>query len=115
MDLNSRAYYKLSSVRLGNVNSEEYQRIFEALCLLGNWYDHETPEMWCSHIHDSFKKILKENLGILSGNGYITMYGKYIESSDRVYGLPFNYIYCSICNSLVFIPENFSFRNFLSR
>ena len=33
------------------------------------------------------------------------MNGKHIESSDRVYGLTSNYIYCSICDSLVFIPE----------
>jgi hypothetical protein len=34
------------------------------------------------------------------------MYGKLIERSDRVYSLPTNYIYCSVCDSLVFIPEN---------
>ncbi len=68
--------------------------------------DHETPEMWCSRIRDPFRKILKENLGILSGNGYITMYGKLIERSDRVHGRPSNYIYYSVCNSLVFISEN---------
>ncbi|RGB25081.1 hypothetical protein C1646_772229 [Rhizophagus diaphanus] len=77
----------------------------DILRLLGSRYDHETPEMWCSHICDTFKKILKENLRILSGNGYITMYGKYIDSSNRIYGLPSNYIYCCICDSLVFIPE----------
>src|ERR1043165_4555700 len=62
--------------------------------------------MWCSRIRDPFRKILKENLEILSGNGYITMYGKLIERSDRVHGLPSNYIYCSVCDSLVFISEN---------
>ena len=105
MDLDSSTYYKLRTVSFGNRNFEEYRRILEALCLLGNRYDHETPEMWYSRIRDPFKKILKENLGILSGNGYITMYGKLIESSDRVYGLSSNYIYCSICDSLVFIPK----------
>ena len=34
------------------------------------------------------------------------MYGKLIERSDRVHGLPSNYIYCSVCDSLVFISEN---------
>ncbi|RGB33039.1 hypothetical protein C1646_762173 [Rhizophagus diaphanus] len=57
----------------------------KALRLLGSRYDHEIPEMWCSCIHDPFKKILKKNLEILFENGYITMYGKYIDSSDRVY------------------------------
>ena len=61
MDLDSRTYFKLSSVGLGNVNFEEYRRIFEALCLLGERYDHETPEMWYSHIRDPFRKILEEN------------------------------------------------------
>src|ERR1043165_2335560 len=61
--------------------------------------------MWCSRIRDPFRKILKENLEILSGNGYITMYGKLIERSDRVHGLRSNYIYCSICDSLVFISK----------
>ena len=47
MDLDSSAYYKLSSVRLGNVNFKEYQRISGELGLLRDRYDYETPEMWC--------------------------------------------------------------------
>src|SRR5436853_2588251 len=36
---------------------------------------------------------------------------KLIERSDRVHGLPSNYIYCSVCDSLVFIPgSNYSAR-----
>src|SRR5207248_3349657 len=106
MDLDSRAQYKLVSVGYSDVNFEEYRRILEALCPLGERYYHETPEMWCSRIRDPFRKILEENPRILSGNGYITMCGKLIERSDRVHGLPSNYIYCSVCDSLVFIPEN---------
>ncbi len=34
------------------------------------------------------------------------MYGKLYEN-DKVHGLPTNYIYCSVCDSLVFIPETF--------
>ncbi|PKK57714.1 hypothetical protein RhiirC2_825119, partial [Rhizophagus irregularis] len=34
------------------------------------------------------------------------MFGKLIERSDRVHGLPTNYIYCSVCDSLVFISED---------
>ena len=33
------------------------------------------------------------------------MYGKLYEN-DKVHGLPTNYIYCSVCDFLVFIPEN---------
>jgi len=106
MDLDSRAQYKLVSVGYSDVNFEEYRRILEALCPLGERYDHETPEMWCSRIRDPFRKILKENPRILSGNGYITMCGNLIERSDRVHRHPSNYIYCSVCDSLVFISEN---------
>ena len=105
MDLDSRAYYKLNSIGFSNTNFEEYQRIFVALGLLSDRYDHKTLEMWCSCIRDPFKKILKENPRIFSENGYITIVGKRIESSDRVYGLPSNYIYCNVCDSLVFISE----------
>ena len=45
MDLDSRAYSKLLGVGYSDVNFEEYRRILEALCLLGERYDHETPEM----------------------------------------------------------------------
>src|SRR5256884_9266735 len=106
MDLDSRAQYKLVSVGYSDVNFEEYRRILEALCPLGERYDHETPEMWCSRIRDPFRKILEENPRILFGNGYITMYGKLIKRNNRVHGHPSNYIYCSVCDSLVFISEN---------
>ena len=106
MDLDSRTYSKLNQVSYGDINFEKYRRIVEAIWPLTKIRDHETPEMWCSRIRDPFRKILKENLGILSGNGYIKMFGKLIERSDRVHGIPSNYIYCSVCDSLVFIPEN---------
>ncbi len=106
MDLDSRAQYKLVSIGYSNINFRKYRRILKALCPLDEWYDHETSEMWCSRIHNPFRKILKENPRILSGNGYITICEKLIERSDRVHGLSSNYIYCSVCDSLVFIPEN---------
>ncbi|GES95234.1 hypothetical protein GLOIN_2v1502715 [Rhizophagus clarus] len=80
MDLDSSTCCKLRSVTFANPNFKEYRRILEALCPL-------------------------ENPRILSGNGYIIMYGKLIERSDRVYGLRSNYIYCSVCDSLVFISK----------
>ena len=107
MDLDSRGHSKLLSLgnSLSNVNFEEYQRILEALGSLAERRDHETPEMWCSHIRDPFRKILKENPRFLSKNRYITIYGN-LYDSGRNFGLPSNYIYCSVCDSLVFIPEN---------
>ncbi|PKK60721.1 hypothetical protein RhiirC2_792912 [Rhizophagus irregularis] len=108
MDLDSRAQYKLISVCYGDINFNKYIDILDRLGPLTIRHDHETPEMWCSRIRDLFRKILEDNYsrGILSKNGYITMYGNLIERSDRVYGLPSNYIYCSVCDSLVFISEN---------
>src|SRR6266496_4475292 len=106
MDLDSRAQYKLVSVGYSNVNFEEYRRILEALCPLGERYDHETPEMWCSRIRGPFRKILEENPRILSKNGYIIMRGKLYEN-DKVNTNRTNYIYCSVCDSLVFIPGTF--------
>jgi hypothetical protein len=107
MDLDSRAYYKFILVGHSNVNFEEYQRILEALGPLAERQDHEIPEMWCSRICNPFRKILKENPRFLSGNGYIPMYGNLYESGyGHVYGYPTNYIYCSVCDFLVFIPEN---------
>ena len=83
MDLDSRAYSKLIHEHNTHGGSEECIRIVEALRPLGERYDHETPEMWCSRIRDPFRKILEENPRILSKNGYITMYGKlYVD--DRI-------------------------------
>ena len=112
MDLDSRAQYKLVSVGYSDINFEEYRRILEVLCHLGERYDHETPEMWCSRICDTFRKILEENPRILSKNGFITMYGKLYESDSKVHGHPSNYIYCSVCDSLVFIPGEYTRRSY---
>ena len=113
MDLDSRGHSKLVEVWNSGCYDEytrKYTRILEKLFPLADRHDHETPEMWCSRIRDPFRKILEEHHtsrgGILSGNGYIKMFGKLIERSDRVHGIPSNYIYCSVCDSLVFIPEN---------
>jgi hypothetical protein len=106
MDLDSRGHSKLIDAWNTHGGSEEYIRILERLFPLADRHDHETPEMWCSRIRDPFRKILEDNPRILSKNGYITMYGKLIERSDRVHGYPTNYIYCSVCDSLVFISEN---------
>ncbi len=109
MDLDSRAQYKLVSVGYSDVNFEEYRRILEALCPLGEQYDHETPEMWCSRIRDPFRKILKENPRFLSKNGYITMHGNlhYLDKSRRTsYFINYSKLYIIIifeiliCDSL---------------
>ncbi|RGB36486.1 hypothetical protein C1646_814011 [Rhizophagus diaphanus] len=98
MDLDSRGHSKLVKA-WNNGCSNEYTRILEKLFLLADRHDHETPEMWYSRVRDLFRKLLEEHHssrgGILSGNGYIERFGKLIERSDRVHGIPSNYIYCS--------------------
>src|ERR1700733_13864815 len=105
MDLDSRTYFKLHHVSYGDENFEKYGRIVDAIWPLTGRRDHETPEMWCSRIRDPFRKILEENPRIFSKNGYITMFGKLYEGDCNVHDFPTNYIYCTVCDSLVFIPE----------
>src|SRR2546421_7510390 len=105
MDLDSRTYFKLNLVSYGDVNFEEYGRIVDAIWPLTKRRDHEIPEMWCSRIRDPFRKILEENPRTLSKNGYIIMCEKLYEN-DKVHAdHPTDYIYCSVCDSLVFIPR----------
>src|SRR3989337_1837345 len=106
MDLDSRTYSKLIDANNTYGGSEEYIRILDVILPLTKRRDHETPEMWCSRIRGLFRKILKENPRILSKNGYIIMYGKLYEN-DKVHINRTNYIYCSVCDSLVFIPGTF--------
>src|SRR5437764_11178086 len=98
MDLDSRTYSKLNLVSYGDVNFEEYGRIVNAIWLLTKRRDHKTPEMWCSRIHDPFRKILEENPRTLSKNGYIIMCGKLYENDKVHAGHPTDYIYCSVCD-----------------
>jgi len=112
MDLDSRAQYKLVSIGYSNINFRKYRRILKALCPLDEWYDHETSEMWCSRIRGLFRKILEENSRILSKNRFIIIYEKLYESDSKVHGHPSNYIYYSICDSLVFIPEKYTRRSY---
>ncbi|GES88855.1 hypothetical protein GLOIN_2v1486967 [Rhizophagus clarus] len=107
MDLDSRAYSKLFIEYNTYRGSEEYKRIFDAIGSLSERYDHETPEMWCSCIRNPFRKILEDNPRIFSKNGYITMNVKHY-SHDKAIRFPSNYIYCSVCDSLVFTPYKYA-------
>ena len=106
MDLDSRAYSKLIDENNTYESSEEYIRILDAILPLTKRHNHKTSEMWCSRIHDSFRKILEENPRILSKNGYIIMYRKLYKNNKVYNGCPTDYIYCSVCDFLVFIFEN---------
>ena len=105
MDLDSRTYFKLNHVSYGDENFKKYERIVDAIWLLTKRRDHETPEMWCSRIHDLFRKILEENPRTIFKNGYIIMCGKLYENDKVHAGHPTDYIYCSVCDSLVFISR----------
>src|SRR6266536_469010 len=104
MDLDSRTYSKLVRVSYSDLNFKEYRRIGP----LAGRYDHETSEVWCSRIRNPFRKILEENPRILSKNRFIIMYEKLYESNSKVHEHPSNYIYYSICDSLVFIPGEYT-------
>ncbi|GET60901.1 hypothetical protein GLOIN_2v1479550 [Rhizophagus irregularis DAOM 181602=DAOM 197198] len=67
MNLDSNAYYKLCSPD----RDDKYNEIIKAIYFLQYKYDNETPEMWYSHVHGPFRKILEENPKIFSKNGYI--------------------------------------------
>ena len=105
MDLDSRAYSKLINENNTYGGSKEYIKIFDAILLLTKRCDHETSEMWCFHICNLFRKILEENLRILSKNRYIIIYRKLYEN-DKVHTHQINYIYYNVYDSLVFIPES---------
>ena len=104
MDLDSKTYSKLIDANNTYGGSAEYIRILDAILPLTKRHNHETSEMWCFCIYDLFRKIFEENPRILSKNGYIIMYGK-LYKNDKVHTNRTNYIYCSVCDSLVFIPE----------
>jgi len=91
-----------------NINWE----VLEAIRYMRFRNSDETPEMWCDRIRAPFKKILEENPSFFSKNEYIQMYGWHYEDGKRVTStLPVfsNYIYCTICDSLVYIPDNWTF------
>ncbi|RGB39849.1 hypothetical protein C1646_753972 [Rhizophagus diaphanus] len=71
---------------------------------------HETPEMWCSRIRDPFRKILKENPRILSGNGYITMYGMH-SSCGAVYDNSYRDSHLKSCINGDTISKEYARRN----
>src|SRR3954451_20055683 len=106
MDLDNKIYSKLIDANNTYGGSAEYIRILDAIMSLTKRHDYEIPEMWCSRICDLFRKILEENPRILSKNGYIVMCGKLYENNKVHTGHPTDYIYCSVCDSLVFIPRN---------
>jgi hypothetical protein len=89
---------------LGPVNPGPSEEVMDALGYLHQRHFNETPEMWCSRIRIPFKKILKENPKYFTENEYIQMAGL-MYSDGKVSGIKTNYIYCTVCDSLVFLPD----------
>src|SRR6266542_1293890 len=80
--------------------------VVQALNNLQYRYSGETSEMWCSHVHYPFKKLLEYNPKYVSKNGFIQMIERvYINGGFKAERRLFH-IYCTVYNSLVFICEN---------
>src|SRR6266542_3815665 len=80
--------------------------VVQALNNLQYRYSGETPEMWCSRVRYPFKKLLEYNPKYFSKNGFIQMIEReYIDGEFKAGRRSFN-IYCTVCDSLVFIREN---------
>jgi hypothetical protein len=87
------------------------EKVNVKLGALASRHDNETPEMWCSRIRGPFRKILEEN-PYLSKYDYIQMGGKFYYDGKPKHGgssyMPTNYLYCIVCDSLVFFPARLS-------
>ncbi|CAG8832329.1 27300_t:CDS:2, partial [Gigaspora margarita] len=79
--------------------------VLQALINLQYRYGNETPEMWCSHIHYPFRTLLENNPKYFSKNGFIYMTERSRDRRFTVEKRSF-YIYCTICDTLVFLCEN---------
>ena len=67
--------------------------------------DNEMPEMWFSRIRIPFKNILEANPQFFSKNQILVMRKKPDFEKLRGWAKPRNYAYCTVCDSLVFLPE----------
>lgn len=95
------------------LSSNINRKVLEAIRHMRIRNSDETPEMWCDRIRTPFKKILEENPRFFSKNEYIQMYdwsyrdGKKVTTGPLIHST--NYIYCTVCDSLVYVPDNWNF------
>jgi hypothetical protein len=80
--------------------------VVKALTNLHYRYSNETPKMWCSRIRVPFKKLLEYNPRFFSKNEYIHMTEREYEDGEFRPGGHASHIYCTVCDSLVFILDN---------
>jgi hypothetical protein len=64
------------------------------------------PKMWCSRIRDPFRILIEHNPKFFSKNEFIHMTGREYKDGKFEPGKHTFYIYCTVCDSLVFICEN---------
>src|SRR4051812_18374718 len=80
--------------------------VVQAITNLHYRYSNETPKMWCSRIRVPFKKLLEYNPRFFSKNEYIHMTEREYKNGKFRPGERTSHIYCTACDSLVFIFEN---------
>ena len=80
--------------------------VVKALTNLHYRYSDETPKMWCSRIRVPFRKLIEYNPTFFSKNEYIHMTDRLYENGKFEPGRRTFHIYCTACDSLVFIFEN---------
>ena len=80
--------------------------VVQAITNLHYRYSDETPKMWCSRIRVPFRKLIEYNPTFFSKNEYIHMTERLYEDGKFRPGRRTFYIYCTACDSLVFICDN---------
>src|SRR5207248_1599433 len=66
----------------------------------------ETPKMWCSRIRAPFRILIERNPKFFSKNEFIHMTEREYKNGKFEPGRHTFYIYCTACDSLVFICDN---------
>src|ERR1044072_9122219 len=80
--------------------------VVQAITNLHYKYSDETPKMWCSRICVPFRKLIEYNPTFFSKNEYIHLTERLYEDAKFGPGRCTFYIYCTACDSLVFICDN---------
>jgi len=80
--------------------------VVKALTNLHYRYSNETPKMWCSRIRVSFKKLIGYNSKFFSKHEFIHMTERMYKDGEFRAGRRTFYIYCTVCDLLVFILNN---------
>src|SRR6266498_5978897 len=69
-------------------------------------YSGEIPEIWCSCIHYSSKKLLEYNPKYFSKNRFIQIIERSYKDGEFKARRHLFHIYCTVCDFLVIIHEN---------